>query len=29
MLNGDLTPEEALVAAEKEATTAIRDYEGL
>ena len=29
MLNGDLTPEEALAAAEKAATVAIRDYEGL
>ena len=29
MLNGDLTPEDALVTAEKESTEAIRDYEGL
>ena len=29
MLSGDMTPAEALAAAEKEATVAIRDYEGL
>ena len=29
MLNGDLTPEDALATAEKESTEAIRDYEGL
>jgi len=29
MLSGDMTPAKALAAAEKEATTAIRDYEGL
>lgn len=29
MLSGDMTPAQALVAAEKEATVAIRDYEGL
>ena len=29
MLSGDMTPAEALAAAEKEATIAIRDYEGL
>ncbi|ACR80115.1 MULTISPECIES: ABC transporter substrate-binding protein [Kosmotoga] len=28
MLNGDMTPEEALAAAEREATKAIREYEG-
>jgi hypothetical protein len=29
MLSVDMTPAEALAAAEKEATVAIRDYEGL